>query len=79
MVPSTGNVAAVNPQLDDVPVKMMAVCRGLELAVQALGELKVGTTLPVDPQRFTEVEIHLGAAAKFVGRSAPARGAGPCN
>lgn len=56
-----------NPQLDNVPVKLTAVCHGLELAVKALGELKVGDTLPVDPQRFTEVEIRLGAAAKFVG------------
>jgi flagellar motor switch protein FliM len=56
-----------NPQLDDVPVKLTAVCHGLELAVQALGELKVGDSLPVDPQRFTEIEVHLGKAAKFVG------------
>jgi flagellar motor switch protein FliM len=56
-----------NPQLDDVPVKLTAVCHGLELAVQALGQLKVGDSLPVDPQRFTEIEIHLGEAAKFVG------------
>jgi flagellar motor switch protein FliM len=56
-----------NPQLDDVPVKLTAVCPGLELAVQALGELKVGDVLPVDPQHFTKVEIHFGAVAKFVG------------
>lgn len=56
-----------NPQLDDVPVQLTAVCRGLELAVQALGELKAGDTLPIDPQRLTEVEILVGAVAKFVG------------
>lgn len=56
-----------NPQLNDVPVQLTAVCRGLELSMQALGKLKVGDTLPVDPQRLTEVEIQVGAVAKFVG------------
>ena len=56
-----------NPQLDDVPVKLTAVCSGLNLKVQALASMKVGDTVPVDPQLFREVEIHLGELAKFVG------------
>jgi flagellar motor switch protein FliM len=56
-----------NSQLDDVPVKLTAVCPGLEMVMQVLGGLKVGDALPVDPQRLAEVEIHLGAVAKFVG------------
>jgi flagellar motor switch protein FliM len=56
-----------NPQLDDVPVKLTAVCRGLDLKVQALATLKVGDILPVDAQQFQAVEIHLGTVAKFVG------------
>ncbi|MGD1019076.1 MAG: flagellar motor switch protein FliM [Verrucomicrobiia bacterium] len=56
-----------NPQLDDVPVKLTAICHGLDLKVQALATLKVGDSLPVDAQRFHAVEIHLGTSAKFVG------------
>jgi len=56
-----------NPQLDDVPLNLTAVCSGLNLKVQTLATVKVGDTLPVDAERLLEVEIHLGTAAKFVG------------
>ena len=63
-----------NPQLDDVPVKLTAVCSGLNLKVQALASMKVGDTVPVDAQLFREVEIHLGDLAKFVGQLGTSEG-----
>jgi flagellar motor switch protein FliM len=56
-----------NPQLDDVPVKLTAVCSGVDLKVQAVATMKVGDTVPVEAQRFREVEIYMGGLAKFVG------------
>jgi flagellar motor switch protein FliM len=56
-----------NPQLDDVPVKLAAVCTGLSLNLQTLGTLKVGDMVPVDAHRFHDVQVRLGELAKFVG------------
>ncbi|HTS18851.1 MAG TPA: FliM/FliN family flagellar motor switch protein [Verrucomicrobiae bacterium] len=56
-----------NPQLDDVSVKLTAICTGLNLNLQTLGTLKAGDMVPVDAQRFHHVEIRLGDLAKFVG------------
>ena len=56
-----------NPQLDEVPVPVAAGCEGLELTARELAGLKVGDTLDLDPQRFSQVQVRLGSAPKFIG------------
>jgi flagellar motor switch protein FliM len=60
-------LARWNPRFDEVPVALRAVCDGFRLTARQLATLKVGDSLPVEPQRFNAVTIHIGTAAKFVG------------
>ncbi len=56
-----------NPQFDDVPVALVARCDGLQLTARRVATLKVGDTLPVEPQHFQAVQLRLGNNTKFVG------------
>ena len=56
-----------NPQFDDISVALVARCDGLELTARRVATLKVGDTLPVEPQRFQAMHLRLGDSTKFVG------------
>jgi flagellar motor switch protein FliM len=60
-------VARWNPQFDDLAVALAVWCEGLELTARQVATLKVGDTLPVQPQRLQAVHLRLGDSTKFVG------------
>jgi flagellar motor switch protein FliM len=62
-----------HPALDAVPVPLSAGWEGLRITAEQLAHLKVGDVLPLEPQRFNEVEVRLARVPKFVGRLGAAR------
>lgn len=54
--------------LDEIPITVTAGWDGLCLTAEQLAHLKVGDWLPLDPQRFSQVQVRLARQPKFVGR-----------
>lgn len=57
-----------HPGLDEIPVTLTAGWEGLRLTAGQLANLKVGDWLPLEPQRFSQVQVRLARQPKFVGR-----------
>ncbi len=64
-----------NPVLDEVCVPVTAEWPGLELAARTILNLKVGDTLPLDPQCAQNVQVRVGDRATFNGRLGTVAGA----
>jgi flagellar motor switch protein FliM len=71
-VPATGldegPTVRWQPTLDEVPISLSAGWEGLQITAQQLAHLKVGDVLPLEPDRFSRVQVRLARITRFVGR-----------
>ena len=65
--PQDAKVLPWNTRLDDAPIRIRLQCSGLSFTTRELAGLKVGDSLPLDPQRLAQVQLCLGDKPKFVG------------
>ncbi len=56
-----------NPVFNDVPVRLVVECAGIELPARAVAALKVGDVLKINAAVFHNTRVRVGAKARFAG------------